>query len=112
MGILGTSAQGTPERLTSRSELTRQTAPQHLQQLILQFQFPLPLPAVDRAHALEFLAVEAFQSLPIQILEIWDLADRCFNRVAPALTPLPNPLQYSQVFPAPSPDQFSIGLRA
>src|SRR5712691_7412398 len=101
------SAQGTSECLTPRGKLTRQATSQQSQQFILQLQFPLPLPAVDRAHALEFLAAEAFQAIPIQILEIWNLADGCFNRIASALTSLHDPLQHSHVFAVPRPDKFS-----
>src|SRR2546426_12651619 len=104
------SAQGTSERLTPRGKLTRQATSQQLQQFILQLQFPLPLPAVDRAHALELVAAEAFQTLPIQILEIWDLADGCFNRIASALTALHNPLEHSHVLAVPRPDEFPIGI--
>src|SRR3989449_7870043 len=102
------SAQGTSERLTPRGKLTRQATSQQLQQFILQLQFPLPLPAVDRAPALELVAAEAFQTLPIQILEIWDLADGCFNRIAFTLTALHDPLQHSHVFAVSRPDELSI----
>src|SRR5439155_26547242 len=102
------SAQGTSECFTPRGKLTRQAASQQLQQFILQLQFPPPLPAVDRAHALELVAAEAFQTLPIQILEIWDLADGCFDRIAFTLTALHDPLQHSHVFAVSRPDEPSI----
>src|SRR3979490_712401 len=102
------SAQGTSERLTPCGRRTRQAASQQLQQFILQFQFPLPLPAVDRAHTLELVAAEAFQTLPIQILEIWALADVSLTRIAPPLTALHDPLQHSHIFAVSRPDELSI----
>src|SRR3977135_2386086 len=106
------SIQGAPECLTPRSKLARQVAPTHLQQLILKLQFPLPPPAVDRADAFELLAAEAFQSLPIQIFEIRNLADGCFNRIASALAALHDPFQHAHVFAVSRPDEFSIRIGA
>src|SRR6266852_1021296 len=104
------SAQGASERLTPRGKLTRQAASQQLQQFMLQLQFPLPLAAVDRAHALELVAAEAFHTLPIQILESCGLADGCFNRIAFTLQALHAPLEHSQVLAVSRPDDLSIYL--
>src|SRR2546430_14024877 len=78
----------------------------------MEFQCSIPLLHVDRARALELLAAKAFQALPIQILEIRNLADGCFDRVASTLTAFHDPLEHSHVFAVSRPDEFSIGIGA